>query len=69
MRNLFLAAAVLFAFGVTSCKKDYTCECTYLGDPEMHELKDFKKKDAEDACDLIETANQVFDPASTCELN
>lgn len=28
MKKLALLAVVAFAFGATSCKKEYTCECT-----------------------------------------
>jgi hypothetical protein len=27
MKNLVIAASVLVMFGLTSCKKDYVCEC------------------------------------------
>jgi hypothetical protein len=28
MKTLFVAASIAIALGMTSCKKDYTCECT-----------------------------------------
>lgn len=49
-----LAVAAIFVLGLSSCKKDYTCTCTYpSGDPESVTYKDVKKKDAEDACDAL----------------
>ena len=64
MKNLFLIAAVLFAFSASSCKKDYTCACT-SGDIE---IKDAKKKDAEDTCDALDAAEKIFDPTASCKL-
>lgn len=57
-RNLTIAFAGFAMIALTSCKKDYTCECTttVVGlDPitQNYELKDAKKKDAEDACDQL----------------
>lgn len=45
-------AMVAFAASVTSCKKDYTCECTDDdGETFKYEYKKVSKKDAEEACD------------------
>jgi len=70
-----------FIFGVafvatlafSSCKKDYTCSCTYKGvDGETAtidaEFKDAKKKDAENACDQLKATWALVDPATTCVL-
>ena len=65
MKHLFLIAAVLFAFSVTSCKKDYTCVCTISGDLEM---EDVSKKDAEDACDVFDEAEKSVDASASCKL-
>ncbi len=62
---LFVAAIAAFAFGATSCKKDYTCHCT--GEVDGIEIDDstdlgkLSKKDAEDKC-VSETEG------ITCEL-
>lgn len=50
-------AAAFAVIGLTSCKKDWTCECTY-SDPTGDivttlEINDAKKKDAEAACDAL----------------
>lgn len=65
MKNLLLIAAVLFAFSVTSCKKDYTCVCTVAGTSTDLEMEDVSKKDAEDACDELSDAS----PDVTCKLD
>ena len=51
--TIIITATVLFS---TSCKKDYTCECTYtdvIGAPGTFsfEINDQKKKDATEACE------------------
>ena len=60
MKKITLIVAVAaFGLSVSSCKKDYTCSCTYkeehnghLDDGhEKHEIKKANKKDAEAACD------------------
>lgn len=60
MKNLFVIAAVLFAFSATSCKKDYTCECTggILG-PKNYDLGKNKKDDAETKCDVFKLAHDA----------
>lgn len=47
-----IAPIVAIALGAmfTSCKKDYTCNCTMQGVSYPIELKDVKKSDAKDAC-------------------
>lgn len=48
-----LAIAVLGVFGLASCKKDYTCTCTYDGETYTYQMNDVKKNDAKDACDQL----------------
>jgi hypothetical protein len=55
---LFMGA---IAFGSTSCKKDYTCTCTYDDGngstaTVTAEYTKVKKKDAEEACDSASSA-------------
>jgi hypothetical protein len=58
MKKVLLVAAVA-AFAMTSCKKDYTCTCTYT-DPmgggtetQTYPMKDVKKKDAKSTCNTL----------------
>jgi len=44
------AFAVLGMIALSSCKKDYTCVCTYPIGSTTSVYKDVKKKTAEDAC-------------------
>jgi hypothetical protein len=64
-----LVVGVLFAFGMSSCAKDYTCSCeaTDASINQDYELN-AKKKDAEQACDDLETAGAGID-GWNCELN
>lgn len=63
-----LAAVAVVAF-LASCKKDYTCECTYSNSilNTKYEYKDMKKKDAEEACDAWDSAAGLV--GGSCELN
>ncbi|MFT5777448.1 MAG: hypothetical protein ACI837_000380 [Crocinitomicaceae bacterium] len=60
-----LAVAVFAAFGLMSCKKDYTCDCTVLGQTSSTQIKDSKKKDAEDACSALSTSAAIIGGSCT----
>ncbi len=49
------AFAVLGMVALSSCKKDYTCTCTYLGTTSSYVIKDSKKSTAETACAVYST--------------
>ena len=51
MKKVLLFAGVLFVFGATSCKKDYTCSCELAGTTTDSVIENSTKKDAEAACD------------------
>jgi hypothetical protein len=51
MKKVMMIAIVGGAFALTSCKKDYSCECTSGGSTYTLTIADAKKKDAENACD------------------
>lgn len=57
----FLAAAF------TSCKKDYVCTCKILGQETKSDIKDAKKKDAQEACDKLDATAKILD--GSCSLN
>ena len=67
---LIAGAAFILALGFTSCKKDYTCECTFsAGTPSISlPYTKVKKKDAKDACSAAETTYKIVDAAASCEL-
>lgn len=51
MKKMVLFVALVATVGLTSCKKDYTCECSVDGEKFSTTMKDVKKKDADKACD------------------
>ena len=55
---------MLVAFSFTSCKKDYTCSCTFSGvitGSASETYPDLKKKDAEDKEKLCIADNGTVD--------
>lgn len=67
MRKLILATVVIGAVTLaTSCKKDYTCECTLLGQTDDTTLVGMSKKDAKDYCDDQNTLISIF--GGSCDL-
>jgi hypothetical protein len=67
MKKLLLVAAVA-AFTMTSCKKDYTCECTVttggISVVGTTTVKDTKKK-AKETCEKGTTSSSVLGISST----
>lgn len=74
MKKLLFVFAIAAVGSLASCKKDYTCNCTYndvFGD-QQNESFDYdkqKKSDAEDACDTQETQFQRIDDEASCSLD
>jgi hypothetical protein len=74
MKKLFLSVAALafIATSMTSCKKDYDCECKWTDPTDnttetyTYQLKDVKKKDAKDACNAAGNAWVLL--GGTCDL-
>lgn len=69
MKKVFFAAAFIAGTALmTSCKKDYTCECTADDDFwNVSYTQNMKKKDAQDWCDTWDTNSGGVDGWS-CEL-
>ncbi len=69
---LFLAVAIASVTSLSSCKKDYTCSCTYdlLGTSTTASIEIAKssKADATTACDAETTSLQTYDSAASCTL-
>ena len=71
MKNLFILT-VFALIALTSCKKDYTCECkVYANGVEIgsgsETIKDTKSK-AADACDEGDRSDDVFGFLTECEI-
>lgn len=69
MKKYGIAIAVLIgASSLTSCKKDYTCECTATDTSvNVSYTAEMKKKDAESWCDTWNSSG-VLIPGWKCEL-
>jgi hypothetical protein len=70
MKKVLLVAAVA-AFAMTSCKKEYTCECTTTSSSgstsSSVKLDKMKKKDAEKKCDEGDGSISFFGETITSE--
>lgn len=58
MKKLLLASSIIFIIALLGCKKDYVCACKGYDDPVLVadqniELNNSKKKEAEDACEVL----------------
>ena len=74
MKRLFLSAtlATVLAFGMTSCKKDYTCDCknSQTGDHiASNPLPNTRLVDARKACKDRQSALQnTTQPSASCTI-
>ena len=70
MKKVLLFSGVLFAFGVTSCKKEYNCTCTSSGSEVTETFAEMSKKDAKEACKEDEDAWKALGVSdATCEVS
>ncbi|MNK01936.1 hypothetical protein D3C87_197510 [compost metagenome] len=70
MKKVVFGVAAMVLLGLTSCKKDYDCECTYqdTGSVTITEHKTVKNSSLDDAkktCDGYETQGSI---TKTCTL-
>ena len=65
MKKVYMMLAVC-AIALASCKKDYTCSCTVLGQTTETTIADAKKADAEDACAASSAAAAIL--GGSCEI-
>jgi hypothetical protein len=70
MKKVFFGVSAIVLLGLTSCKKDYNCECTYqnTGNTTVTENKPIKNASLDDAkktCDSYESEGTV---TKTCSL-
>lgn len=65
---MFFLATGVALISLSSCKKDYTCECDYdqgsATGTVTYDFNDAKKKDAQDACDDLDAQSGY-----TCTLS
>lgn len=70
MKKLIFGVSAIVLLGLSSCKKDYNCECTYqnTGNTTVTENKTIKNvtlDDAKKTCDGYETDGSI---TKTCTL-
>lgn len=70
MKKLIFGVSAIVLLGLSSCKKDYNCECTYqnTGSTTVTENKTIKNvtlDDAKKTCDGYETDGSI---TKTCTL-
>lgn len=64
-----LVVAALSIFVLASCKKDYTCKCTFTNGSTLNiEYQKAKKGDAEDGCASAQTTYQGGDSGAKCAI-
>ena len=70
MKKLLLSFAVLgfITLASSSCKKDWTCDCTIDGDNLKTEINDATKSDAEEACSKVEDTYKSYEFDAKCTL-
>lgn len=78
-KNVLILGLALGTLFITSCKKDYSCDCTYKEAHDDHfddESKKYpitgaKKKEAEEACEGYATVLKADEDHSevNCKLN
>lgn len=68
MKKFFLpVVALFFVVGLSSCKKDWTCTCTIMGDVSSEVYTDISRSDARDRCDAQDALAQQ--KGGTCSLD
>lgn len=70
MKKLLVLGLVLGGLAaMTSCRKDYTCDCSFSSGEDLTiPLDNYKKSEAEDACNSAETTYQNADSDASCTL-
>jgi hypothetical protein len=59
MKKLALLAGVAFVMSLTSCKHDYTCECTISGQTTTATYTKLSKSEADDTKKVCDNANSA----------
>lgn len=70
MKKVLLVAAIT-SLAMSSCKKDYTCECSGTGLPQQYSYKEYKKvkkKDAKASCDNISATYKSYGADISCAV-
>ena len=69
MKKLLTLAVILGAFSMTSCKKDYVCECKdAAGTVDFTYNQNSSKAKAKTWCTLFNTSYSASEPGGSCSL-
>ena len=72
MKKLLVAASIVIALGMTSCKKDYNCDCRDTGTGKVFETTQYPNTgliDARNACkDRQSFWQNTAKPATECTI-
>ena len=74
MKKVVLFAVMsAFVFALSSCKKDWTCECRTSDSSTPSGIlsptwQDITKADAKKSCDQLETNYKIISQSVSCEL-
>lgn len=66
-KTLLFAGALALVLSFSSCKKDYTCECTYTGGHTSELIRDTETK-AQDKCDDLASTMSASGINAVCKL-
>ena len=69
MKKVALLIALGGVFAMSSCKKDWNCDCSVSGIDLTAEILNAKKADAEEVCDAAQTTYQIADSGASCTLS
>lgn len=68
MKKIMLLATVALAFGMTSCKKDWTCECKDSGGVDFTYTQKSTKAKAKTWCEAWNTSYKATSSTGSCDL-
>ena len=66
--KIHIASLLLSNFLFFSCKKEYTCSCTYQGQEIDVSRGKYTKKDAQKECTRVQNESQWLVSPVVCEL-
>ena len=65
MKKLLLVVGVAGLFALSSCSKDYTCECS---NGQELEIEGAKKSDADSSCSAFQATQNIGGSGVSCKI-
>jgi hypothetical protein len=66
-RILLPSLALIMMIGLASCKKDFTCRCTVMGDVSTETYTNVKRSEAKERCEAQDALAQQ--KGGSCQLD